>query len=88
MTNYRVIGFSTDEHGFFNLPRYCGEHYSALAVYRDFYNDPEVDGCVLIEVQHETWRVIEEFGTEGKSVIYGPLGNFRVAMAPKLVMVD
>lgn len=86
--SYRVIGFGSTEHGFFNSPRYCSEHKGALAEYRDFYNDPDVDGCVLIEVCHETWRVVEEFGTENKSIVYGPLGNFKVEKAPKLVMIS
>jgi hypothetical protein len=45
-----------------------------------------MDGAVLIEVRHEDWRVIEEFGTEGVSVVYGPLGNFKVERAPEYVL--
>ncbi len=46
-----------------------------------------MDGAVLIEVQHETWKVIEEFGDYPVSVVYGPLGNFKVEKAPQLALV-
>ena len=86
-TTYRVIAFGDYEHGFYNRPLFVSNKQAAYNEYQNFIADPEVDGCVLIEVQHENWRVIEEFGTEDTSVIYGPLGNFKVAKAPKLVMV-
>jgi hypothetical protein len=59
----------------------------AQGIYNSHLADPDVDGAVLIEVRHEDWRVIEEFGTEGVSVVYGPLGNFKVEKAPKLQLV-
>jgi hypothetical protein len=46
-----------------------------------------MDGAVMIRVDHETWEVILEFGTEGYSVSYGPLGNFKVLKTSELVMV-
>jgi hypothetical protein len=42
---------------------------------------------VIIQVNHETWQVISEFGTENVSVAYGPVGNFKVQQASKLTMV-
>ena len=86
-TTYRVIAFGGNEYGFFNQPRWILSYDTALEAYKEFEADPIFDGAVLIKVQHETWQVIKEFGTEGMSVVYGPLGNFKVERAPKLVMV-
>jgi len=38
-------------------------------------------------VNHEDWRVIEEFGTEGKSIVCRHFGGFTVEKAPKIVFV-
>ena len=83
-TTYRVIAFGVADYGFFNQPRWLLSFDEAICVYREFEADPIFDGAVLIAVQHETWQVIKEFGTEGMSVVYGPLGNFKVERAPKL----
>jgi hypothetical protein len=86
-TTYRVIGFGTNEHGFFN--QFC--HTSSIGYACGFYDghlhDPEMDGAVIIRVRHEEWEVIQEFGTEDMSVVCGPVGNFKVERAPSLVMV-
>lgn len=86
-TTYRVIGFGVSDHGFFNQFAFCSSLGYAQGCYNAHLNDPEMDGAVLIKVQHETWQVLQEFGTEGKSISYGPLGNFKVQQAPRLVMV-
>ncbi len=86
-TTFRVIGFGVNEHGFFNQFAFTSSRGYAQGFYNAHLADPEMDGAVVIEVKHETWRVIEEFGTEGVSVVYGPLGNFKVEKATKLVMV-
>ena len=86
-TTYRVIGFGEYEHGFFNQFAFCSTIGYAQGFFNAHKEDPEMDGAVLIKVQHETWEVIDEFGTENVSIVYGPLGNFKVERAPKLVMV-
>jgi len=86
-TTYRVIAFGGNEYGWFNQPRWLLSYDTALEVYKEFEADPVFDGAVLIKVQHESWQVIKEFGTEGMSVEYGPLGNFKVKKAPKLNLV-
>lgn len=86
-TSYRIIAFGHANHGFFNCPLYKSTKELAYRSWRNCLEDPEFEGAVLIEVQHETWRVIEEFGTEGMSVVYGPLGNFKVEKSPELVIV-
>ena len=86
-TTYRVIGFGETENGFFNEPAFCSSLGYAQGFFKGHMNDPEMDGAVLIKVDHETWEVIDEFGTENTSVVYGPLGIFKVQRAPKLVMV-
>lgn len=86
-TTYRVIGFGETEHGFFNEPAFCSSLGYAQGFYNGHLQDPEMDGAVLIRVNHEDWEVIQEFGTENTSIVYGPLGGFHVERAPKLVMV-
>lgn len=88
-TTYRVIGFGKSEHGFWNEPAFCSSIGYAVGIFNAHKEDPEMDGAVLIRVNHETWEVIDEFGTDHGhySVIYGPLGTFKVERAPKLVMV-
>lgn len=86
-TTYRVIGFGESDHGFWNYPAFCSTIGYAVGLFNGLKEDPEVDGAVLIRVNHETWEVIDEFGTENTSVVYGPLGNFTVKRAPKLQFV-
>ena len=86
-TTYRVIGFGSNGIGFFNEPAFCSTIGYAQGFFEGHKNDPEMTGAVLIKVDHETWEVIDEFGTENTSIVYGPLGGFRVERAPKLVMV-
>ncbi len=86
-TTYRVIGFGVNEHGFFNQFAFTSSVGYACGFYNAHLADPEMDGAVVIKVNHETWEVIQEFGTENVSVVYGPVGNFKVTPAPELVMV-
>lgn len=86
-TTYRVIGFGSNGIGFFNEPTFCSSLGYAQGFFKGHLADPEMDGAVLIKVDHETWQVIDEFGTENTSIVYGPLGGFKVERAPKLVMV-
>jgi len=86
-TTFRIIGFGTNEHGFFNQFNYSSNTHEALLIYSELAEDPEMDGAVLVEVQHESWRVTREFGTEDMSVVYGPVGNFKVERAPQFVYV-
>lgn len=86
-TNYRVIGFGHNEHGFFNQFVFRSDLSSARIAYSHFWQDPEMDGAVVIEVNHEDWKVIHEFGTKGYSVEYGVLGTFKVVKSPELCMV-
>jgi hypothetical protein len=46
-----------------------------------------MDGAVIIRVNHETWEVIQEFSAYPVSVVYGPLGTFKVEKSPEWVMV-
>lgn len=77
-TNYRVIGFGTNTYGFFNQFAWCSTVGYALGFYQAHIVDPEMQGAVVIKVQHEDWEVVEEFGTEGVEVVYGPAGNHKV----------
>ena len=88
-TNYRVIGFGTADYGFFNQFAFCSTIGNACGIYNAHLQDPEMDGAVIIRVNHEDWEVIQEFNSESYlySVEYGPLGTFKVKQAPDLVMV-
>ena len=87
-TSYRIIGYGEKDYGFFNQFYFESKEQHAYIVYQACLSDPELDGAVLIEVNHEDWRVIEEFDSGYPvSVAYGPLGNFKVTKSPKLVLV-
>lgn len=87
MITYRVIGFGTNEHGFFNQKAFTSSIGYAVGFMTGHKQDPEITGAVLIKVEHESWSVIDEFGTENVSVVYGPCGTFNVTQSPALVMV-
>ena len=86
-TTYRIVAFGYDGQRFFNRPLYKATREWAYISYQNCIADPTFDGAVLIEVTDDTWRVIEEFGTEGYTVECGPHSNFKVTKAPELVMV-
>ena len=86
-TTFRIIGFGTNEHGFFNQFHFRSDYMAAMNEYQNLVADYEIDGAVLLEVDHESWRVIEEFGTDGYCVVYGPVGNYKVEKAPQIVCV-
>ena len=86
-TTYKVIGFGTNEHGFFNQLSHTSTVGYAYGFYQAHIVDPEMTGAVIIKVDHETWEVIEEFGTEGVSVVAGPWLDYKVVPADKLNLV-
>ena len=88
-TTYRVIGFGHANHGFFNQFAYCGSIGNACAIYNDHLHNPEMDGAVIIRVNHETWEVIQEFNSDHYpiSVEYGVAGTFKVKKSPILELV-
>jgi hypothetical protein len=77
-TTYKVIGFGTNEFGFFNQFGWCSTIGYAQGIFNAHNEDPEMQGAVVIKVQHEDWEVVEEFGTEGVEVVCGPVGNHKV----------
>ena len=86
-TTYRVIGFGKTEHGFYNEFSFTSTIGYACGIYDAHLQDPEMDGAVIIRVNHETWEVIQEFSAYPVSVVYGPLGTFKVEKSPEWVMV-
>ena len=86
-TTYRVIGFGNNEHGFFNQFSFTATVGYAYGFYQAHIADPEMDGAVIIKVQHEDWEVIEEFGTENVNVVAGLVGNLKVVPAVELETV-
>ena len=86
-TTFKVIGFGTNEHGFFNQLSHTSTVGYAYGFYQAHIVNPEMTGAVIIKVQHETWEVIEEFGTDGVSVAAGPWLDYKVVPAEKLELV-
>ena len=88
-TLYKIIGFGTNDHGFFNQFA-CGSNIGyACGVYNDHLHNPEMDGAVIIRCNHEEWEVIQEFCSESYtySVIFNAVGTFRVDKSPELVLL-
>jgi hypothetical protein len=87
-TTYRIIGYGHANHGFFNQFNFASTYASALNDYDRLLQDPEMDGAVVVEVNHEDWRVLDEFNSGyAVSVAYGPLGNFKVEKTPDYVFI-
>lgn len=86
-TTYRIIGFGEANYGFFNQFNFSSTLKGAEEDYQRLLEDPEMDGAVIIKVDHEEWQVINEFGTDGKSIECSPLGTFKIKNAPALVIL-
>jgi hypothetical protein len=88
-TKYMVIGFGRTETGFFNQKAFAGSIGYACGFYNGHLQDPEMDGAVLIRINHEDWEVIQEFNREHYpiSIEYSALATFSVKQSPDLVMV-
>lgn len=88
-TSYRVIGFGKHKNGFFNEPAFCSTIGYAYGIYSAHVQDPEMDGAVIIRVNHENWEVIQEFNRKSYpiSIEYSPTGVLRVKKSPDLMMV-
>lgn len=86
-TNYRIIGYGHANYGFFNQFNFSSTISGAEKDYQRLLEDPEMDGAVIIEVNHEDWRVINEFGNYPVSIAYSALGTFKVEKAPKYVIL-
>jgi hypothetical protein len=88
-TLYKVIGFGTNEHGFFNQFACSSSIGYACGFYNAHLQDPEMDGAVIIRCNHEDWEVIQEFNSESYpySVECSPLFVHRITKSPELVMV-
>ena len=86
-TLYKIIGFGENEHGFFNQKAVSSTIGYAIGIYNGMINDPDYIGAVIIKQEHETWQVIEEFGTEGMSIEWSNFMSFSVKKPPALVTV-
>ena len=86
-TTYRIIGYGHANYGFFNQFNFASTYASALNDYDRLIKDPEMDGAVVIEVNHEEWQVLNEFGTYPVSIVYTALGTFKVQKAPEYVIL-
>ena len=86
-STYRIIGFGEANYGFFNQFNFSSTIAGAEKDYQRLLEDPEMDGAVVIEVNHEDWRVINEFRTYPVSIVYTALGTFKVEKAPEYVIL-
>jgi hypothetical protein len=84
---YKVIGFGESEYGFFNQKAVSSTLGYASGIYNSMINDPDYMGAVIIKQDHETWEIVEEYGTENMSIGCGNFMSFSVKKAPALVML-
>jgi len=86
-STYRIIGYGETEKSFFNQFNFSSTIAGAEKEYRRLLEDCEMDGAVLIKVDHEEWSVLKECGTYLVSIVYTALGTFKVQKAPNYVIV-
>ena len=74
--NYRVIAFGSNGYGFWNEPTFHSKLQDASDYFAKVVNskDPEFVGAVLVEVNHEDFKVLDRVGPDCYEVIY----NFGV----------
>ena len=70
--NYRVIAFGEDENGFWNEPTFHSKLQDACEYYGKVVNSnsPDFLGVVLVEVNHEDFRVLNRVGSTSYEVTY------------------
>ena len=86
-STYRIIGYGEAAYGFFNQFNFSSTIAGAEKDYQRLLEDCEMDGAVLIKVDHEEWQVLNEFGTYPVSIVYTALGTFKVQKAPEYVIL-
>ena len=86
--NYRVVVYGGNEYGFWNEPTFHSELNDAVKHYADVvFDQPEgFLGVVLVEVDHEDFRVINRVGEEHE-VVYN-FGVLRVKRKEKELVVS
>lgn len=70
--NYRVIAFGENEIGFWNEPTFHSNLENARIYYSKVINAnlPGFLGAVLVEVNHEDFRVLNRVGSTSYEVTY------------------
>lgn len=86
-STYRIIGYGEADYGFFNQLNFSSTLAGAEKDYQRLLEDCEMDGAVLIKVDHEEWQVLNEFGNYPVSIVYTALGTFKVQKAPEYVIL-
>lgn len=95
MITYRVLAFGEmeDNEGggsFFQRTAFHISLGDAIDDYANVYSNCAYTGGIIISVEDHCWNVIQEFGTEGMSIVCGSLDNvetFTVEETPRLVLV-
>ena len=77
--NYRVIAFGSNGYGFWNEPKVFVTPEIAIKTGHQCLGSEEVYGFVLVEVNHEDWRVMYEcsYGCE-YTVYMNQWGSIKV----------
>lgn len=78
MSSYFVIRFGTNNHGFYNSPRFFSNHKEAYNHYSD--ESAKCEGAVIIvrqDLQH--WKLLNSWSCYDFDVIENQFGGFRVA---------
>jgi hypothetical protein len=86
--NYRVVVYGQSEHGFWNQPAFHSKLNNAVKHYTEVvFDQPEgFLGVVLVEVDHEDFKVLNRVGEEYE-VIYN-FGVLRVSNKQREVVLS
>lgn len=87
--NYRVIAFGESENGFWNQPTFHSNFEDARNYYCKVVNSlkPDCLGVVLVEVNHEDFKVINRVGLNLYEVTYN-FGVVRVKNKKQEIVVS
>lgn len=86
--NYRVISFGSNGYGFWNEPTFHSKFQDACERFATMANcqNPEFLGAVLVEVNHEDFKVLHRVGPDCYEVTYN-FGVVRVKNKEKELVV-
>lgn len=87
--NYRVIAFGSDGNGFWNQPTFHSKLQDACEYYGKVVssNLPNCLGVVLVEINHEDFRVLNRVGSNSYEVTYS-FGVCRVKNKKQEIVVS
>ena len=87
--NYRVISFGSDGNGFWNEPTFHSKLQDATEHFAKVIQTQNTEflGAVLVEVNHEDFKVLHRVGSESYKVTYN-FGVVRVQNKDKELVIS